>query len=43
MFNRMIAHFAGDRPAPMKNKEFNALESRYVDSLAQIYARVYGR
>ncbi|MBX3596493.1 MAG: hypothetical protein KF874_02875 [Rhizobiaceae bacterium] len=43
MFNRMIAHFAADRKAPAKNKEFNALESRYVDSLAKIYARVYGR
>jgi hypothetical protein len=43
MFNRMISHFAGQRKSPAKTKEFNALERRYVDSLAQIYARVYGR
>ena len=43
MFNRMITLFAGERKTPAKTKEFNALESRYVDSLAQIYARVYGR
>ena len=43
MFNRMMAHFAESRKAPAKTKEFNALDSRYVDSLAAIYARVYGR
>jgi len=42
MFNRMISHFAGERKAPAKTKNFNALDSRYVDSLTQLYARVYG-
>lgn len=42
MFNRMISHFSGERKAPVKTKQFNALNGAYVDSLTKLYSRVYG-
>lgn len=42
MFNRMISHFGGERKSAEKSKQFNALDSRYVDGLTKLYARVYG-
>lgn len=42
MFNRMISHFVAERRATAHKKSFNAFESRYVESLGSLYARIYG-
>lgn len=42
MFNRMISHFGAERK-DAKKERFDALNSRYVNSLTKLYAQVYGR
>lgn len=44
MFNKMIAHFAGDEAKPnRKRKAADAgLNSSYVRHLRRVYAEVYG-
>ena len=43
MFSRMISHFSAPAKANDKTRNFDALNSRYVDSLTKLYAQVYGR
>jgi len=43
MFNKMISHFAGDRPKARKTVDEAGLNSSYVRQLRRTYADVYGK